>query len=114
MIYDVEGGGGDCDDVEGAEVVIMILKVMRYLWWCWRWRIGDYDVKGDEEMTDNWRWWEDDYGNVEGDEKVIVLVLKVIEVIMILKVKRWSWSCWRGGDCDDVEGEGDMMMKRWW
>ena len=44
MMYDVEGNGGDYDDaegdgsgygyVEGVEIVMMILKVMRYLWRC--------------------------------------------------------------------------------
>jgi hypothetical protein len=85
--YDgIEGDGGDYGYVEGVEVVMMILKVI-CLWWCWRWRIGDYDVKGDEEKTDNWRWWEDDNGNVESDEEVIVLVLKWSRLLWF-----WKWS----------------------
>ena len=104
--------GGDYGYVEGVEIVMMMTKVMRCLWWRRRWRIGDYEVKGDEEMTDNCRWWEDDYGNVEGDEEVIMLVLKVVEVIMIFKV-RISWSCWRGSGCDVVESLDDLIMK-WW
>jgi len=69
-------------------------------------------------MIDNWRWWEDDYGNVEGDEEVIVLVLKwqrllgfwkwkddhglvdVVLIVMMLRVKVIGW--WSDDGSGDV------------